>query len=268
MERVISNYKDIFSPSDIEHMSLAIKLAEKGRGKTSPNPMVGAVIVKENRVIGTGFHKKAGGPHAEIEAIRNSKEPLDGSTMYVTLEPCTIYGKTPPCVNQIVKHNFKEVVIGTKDPNPLINGKGIEFLKKRGVKVRVGLLEDKISTQNEVFFKHIRTKMPFVCCKIASTIDGKLATSSGNSKWITSEKSRRMVQKLRKEYGCILTGINTVVKDDPLLFPRKYIGSTDTDSFSDLPSDFYRVILDSNLKINLSSRVAKTSHKAKTIIFA
>lgn len=282
-----SNYKESFGQSDIRYMSLAIRLAEKGRGKTNPNPMVGAVIVKDDRIISTGFHKKAGGPHAEIEAINNSEESLDGSTMYVTLEPCTIYGKTPPCVNKIVKHKFKEVVIGSKDPNPLINGKGIEFLKQAGIKVRLGLLEDKISLQNEVFFKHIKTKSPFVCCKIASSIDGKLATMSGNSRWITAEKSRKMVQKLRKEYGCVLTGINTVAKDNPFLFPRKNIEilsfANDSRAFSKsiakrivngrtgangLFPTFYRVILDSTLKIDLNSNIVKTSDWAKTIIFA
>jgi diaminohydroxyphosphoribosylaminopyrimidine deaminase / 5-amino-6-(5-phosphoribosylamino)uracil reductase len=260
-------FMDYFSKEDKKYMERAINLAEKGRGKTSPNPMVGTVIVKDGTIISTGYHKMAGLPHAEIEAINNSKKSLEGSVMYVTLEPCTFHGKTPPCTEEIIKHNFKEIVIGCIDPNPLVNGKGVEFLKKSGLKVRTGLLKDRIELQNEVFFKQIKTGVPFVCLKIASTIDGKLATKSSDSKWITSEKSRATVQEIRSEYDCILTGINTVLSDNPYLYPRKKLNEPLKEAGTVIKKKFYRVILDSNLKINLESNIVKTSNYIKTIIF-
>src|SRR4030065_445273 len=261
--------RTVFSEEDNKYMRLAIKLAGKGRGKTNPNPMVGAVIVKDGRIISQGYHKQVGLSHAEIEAINNSKESLENSTMYVTLEPCTLHGKTLPCVNEIVRHNFKKIIIGSVDPNPGVNGRGIEFLKRAGINVESGLLEDKVELQNEVFFKQIKAKIPFVCCKIASSIDGKLATRSSDSKWITSEKSRKQVQNLRKEYGCTLTGINTVLNDDPYLFPRKISGNASKTIYTTSSRKFYRIILDSDLKIALHPdiNIIKTSGLAKTIIF-
>ncbi len=258
---------DHFSEEEIKYMEQAIKLAEKGRGKTSPNPMVGAIIVKDGVVISSGYHHMAGLPHAEIEAIDNSTQSLAGSTMYVTLEPCTFHGKTPPCTKEIVKHKFREIVIGCIDPNPLVNGKGVEFLKKSGLKVRTGLLKDRIELQNEVFFKHIRTGIPFVCSKIASSVDGKLATRSSDSKWITSGQSRKKVQRLRSEYDCILTGINTVLSDNPYLFPRKNLNGLPEEANMATGERFYRAILDSNLQISLNSNIVKSSSYIKTIIF-
>lgn len=248
-------------------MKKAINLAEKGRGETSPNPMVGAVIVKDGRIISNGYHRRAGLPHAEIEAIKNCKEELNGSTMYVTLEPCTFQGKTPPCTDEIIKHNFSKIIIGCIDPNPRVNGKGVLALEKAGFVVKTGLLKEAVELQNEVFFKHIRTGTPFVCCKIASSVDGRVATKIQDSKWITSEKSRALVQKIRREYGCILTGINTVLKDNPYLLPRKNIDAPIKKI--DMPHNraFYRAILDSNLKIGSDSNIVKTSNLAKTIIF-
>jgi diaminohydroxyphosphoribosylaminopyrimidine deaminase/5-amino-6-(5-phosphoribosylamino)uracil reductase len=256
-----------FTGEDKKYMELAIKLAEKGRGSTNPNPMVGTVITKNDSIISSGYHKQAGLPHAEIEAINNSSQPLEDSTMYVTLEPCTFQGKTPPCVNEIVKHQFKEIIIGCIDPNPKVNGRGIKFLKKAGIKTRVGLLKEKIKLQNEVFFKQIKTGIPFVCCKIASSIDGKSAARTSDSKWITSEKSRMQVQDLREEYGCTLTGINTVLADDPYLFPRKTLKVPLNLNIDHNIQKFYRVILDSSLRISLDSNIIKTSNTAKTIIF-
>jgi diaminohydroxyphosphoribosylaminopyrimidine deaminase/5-amino-6-(5-phosphoribosylamino)uracil reductase len=250
-------------------MRLAIRLAGKGRGKTNPNPMVGAVIVKDGRIISQGYHKQVGLAHAEIEAINNSIESPENSTMYVTLEPCTLHGKTLPCVNEIIKHKFKKIIVGSIDPNPQVNGRGIEFLKKAGINVESGLLENKIKLQNEVFFKQIKAKIPFICCKIASSIDGKLAARSSDSKWITSERSRKQVQDLRKEYGCVLTGINTVLNDDPFLIPRKISGNTSKTIYTLLSRKFFRVILDSDLKIALHPdiNIIKTSGLAKTIVF-
>ena len=262
MSNIKNNHN--FTKEDRKYMELAIKLAERGRGDTNPNPMVGAIIVKDGKIISSGYHRQAGFHHAEIEAINNSSQSLESSTMYVTLEPCTFLGKTPPCVNEIVKHKFKKIIIGCIDPNPKVNGRGIEFLKKAGIKIKSGLLKNKIEQQNEVFFKQIKTGIPFICCKIASSIDGKLATKSSDSRWITSERSRMQVQDLRKEYGCILTGINTVLNDNPYLFPRKNIEY----SYKNYGRQkFYRVILDSNLRINLDSNIVKTSNLAKTIIF-
>jgi len=262
----MSNIKDNhnFTKEDRKYMEVAIKLAGRGRGDANPNPMVGAIIVKDGKIISSGYHRQVGLHHAEIEAINNSSQSLESSTMYVTLEPCTFQGKTPPCVNEIVKHKLKEIIIGCIDPNPKVNGRGIEFLKKAGIKVKSGLLKNKIEQQNEVFFKQIKTGIPFICCKIASSIDGKLAAKSSDSRWITSERSRMQVQDLRKEYGCILTGINTVLNDNPYLFPRKNIEY----SYKNYGSQkFYRVILDSNLRINLDSNIVKTSNLVKTIVF-
>jgi diaminohydroxyphosphoribosylaminopyrimidine deaminase/5-amino-6-(5-phosphoribosylamino)uracil reductase len=262
----MSNLKDNnnFTKEDRKYMEIAIKLAGRGKGDAKPNPMVGAIIVKDGKIISSGYHRQAGLHHAEIEAINNSIQSLESSTMYVTLEPCTFQGKTPPCVNEIVKHKLKEIIIGCIDPNPKVNGRGIEFLKKAGIKVKSGLLKNKIEQQNEVFFKQIKTGIPFICCKIASSIDGKLAAKSSDSRWITSERSRMQVQDLRKEYGCVLTGINTVLNDNPYLFPRKNIEY----SYKNYGSQkFYRVILDSNLRINLDSNIVKTSNLVKTIVF-
>jgi len=262
MSNIKDNYN--FTKEDRKYMEIAIKLAERGKGGTNPNPMVGAIIVKDGKIISSGYHRQAGLNHAEIEAINNASQSLESSTMYTTLEPCTSQGKTPPCVNEIVKHKLKEIIIGCIDPNPKVNGRGIEFLKKAEIKVKSGLLKNKIEQQNEVFFKQIKTGIPFICCKIASSIDGKLAAKSSDSRWITSERSRMQVQDLRKEYGCILTGINTVLNDNPYLFPRKNIKY----SYKNYGSQkFYRVILDSNLRINLDSNIVKTSNLVKTIVF-
>ncbi len=263
----LNKHNPIFTREDIRYMQQAIKLAEKGRGNTNPNPMVGAIIVKDGKVISSGYHKQAGLAHAEIEAINNSSKSLENSTMYVTLEPCTFEGKTLPCVNKIVKHKFKEIIIGCIDPNPRVNGRGINFLKKAGIKVKVGLLRDKIELQNEVFFKQIKMRIPFICCKIASSIDGKLATKSSDSKWITSEESRMQVQNLRREHDCILTGINTILNDDPYLLPRKTLDGPFKNTCMTLNRKFHRAILDSNLRISLDSNIIKTSNLAKTIIF-
>jgi len=283
--------KDIFTKEDIKFMRLAIKLAQKGSGTVSPNPLVGAVIVKDGKIISTGYHKMAGTAHAEINAINAVKVIPPGSKMYVTLEPCSFYGKTPPCVDAIIKNKFSEVIISSLDPNPKVNGKGVEILRKAGISVKFGLLEDETKYQNEIFFKHIKSKMPFICVKIASSIDGKLAISSGDSKWITGLDSRKMVQKLRFNYGAILTGINTIIKDNPLLYPRKNINmNLDLYNEDDIKksiitkkiiikkfneeinnqyiySKFFRIILDSNLKIDLNSNIVKTSKFFKTIIF-
>ena len=255
-----------FTKDEKNFMGHAIKIAEKGRGRTSPNPLVGAVIVKDGVIVSKGYHMIAGGPHAEINAINSCKDKntLKDAKIFVTLEPCSVYGKTPPCTDEIIKHGFSEVVVGTVDPNPKINGQGIETLKKAGVTVRSGLFENIISEQNEVFFKNMRTHTPFITLKTASSLDGKTAVKNGQSKWITSGRSRQLVQKIRKENDCVLTGINTVLADDPLLYPHKG-PERKADIFDG--KKFFRVILDSSLRIGMASNIVKTASTAKTVIF-
>ncbi len=255
---------DNFTKEDKKYMKLAIELAEKARGKTMPNPMVGAVIVKNNKIIASGYHKKAGKPHAEIAAIKNCNTSLSKSKFYVTLEPCSTYGRTPPCVEELKKHNFSEIIIGTLDPNPKVNGNGVKILKDYGFKVKVGLLGKKIKKQNEAFFKNMEKSLPFITAKIASSIDGKIATKTGDSKWITSPYSRQLVQKFRKEAGAVLTGINTIISDNPHLYPREGLDDYSIDKKKD---GFRRIILDSNLKIDINSNILKTSKFVETIIF-
>jgi len=256
---------NIFTEEDKKYMKLALRLAEKARGATRPNPMVGAVIVKDGNVLSTGYHKKAGLAHAEIEAIRGAGQPLEGARMYVTLEPCNIYGRTPPCVDQLIKHRFSEVIIGARDPNPKVCGRGIEKLKKAKIKVKEGLLDEEVAIQNEEFFKNMKTGLPLVTSKIAASLDGKIAAASGDSKWITSPYSRRLVHKLRKEAGCVLTGIGTVIADNPYLFPRS--NPEDTKLETGKVQDFWRVVLDTNLRMGLDSNIVRTLGRVDTVIF-
>ncbi|MCG9479166.1 MAG: bifunctional diaminohydroxyphosphoribosylaminopyrimidine deaminase/5-amino-6-(5-phosphoribosylamino)uracil reductase RibD [Actinomycetia bacterium] len=253
-----------FTDEDKKFMNMALKLAEKGRGKTRPNPMVGTVIVKEGKRAATGYHQKAGGPHAEIEAISSAKMSLRGARMYVTLEPCTIYGRTPPCADEIIKQGFSEVIVASLDPNPKVYGQGIKKLKAAGIKVRSGLFKDRAAVQNEEFFKNMRTGMPLVTLKAAVSLDGKLAASSGDSKWITSQPSRLMVQRLRKETGCVLTGIGTVEADNPFLFPRESLDSPV--AAKHMVKNFSRVVLDPDLRIRPESNLAQTAQQVETII--
>ena len=237
-------------------MRLALSLAKKGQGKVSPNPLVGAVIVKEGRLVGKGYHRYFGGPHAEIEAIKDAKDNAKGGTLFVNLEPCCHFGKTPPCTEAIIKAGIKKVVVATLDPNPLVNGKGVEILRKAGVEVEVGICEEEAKKVNEFFLKFIKEKIPFVIVKAAASLDGKIATFKGESKWITGEKSRKKGKMLRSMVDAILVGINTVIKDDPQLFPpvkRKR---------------FYRILLDTNLKVPLGAKIIKDQHLYPTVIFA
>ena len=262
----------VFTEQDKIFMKQAISLAEKGRWRASPNPIVGAVIVKDGKVISTGYHRRAGADHAEVNAIKNSPVPVEGTDIYVTLEPCSIHGRTPPCTDALIQNGFKKVIIGAVDPNPKVYGNGIRKLKDAGIEVLSGLFSQEIATQNEIFFKNMNSGLPFVCAKIASSIDGKLAARTSDSKWITSAVSREMVQKMRMEYGCVLTGINTVMADDPTLFPKTDPGGTVEDNLKSFLAvkhrDYFRIILDTELKILLDSNIAKTAHIINTIIFA
>lgn len=200
-----------------KYMQMALSLALKAKGKTSPNPAVGALVVKNSRVLGRGYHKKAGSAHAEIIALEEAGPKAQDATLYVTLEPCTHFGKTPPCVHKIIASGLKEVIVGMVDPNPKNNGKGIETLKRSKIKVKVGFLEDKLRRLNEVFIKYITKRIPFVTVKVGQSLDGRIATRTGDSKWITSDKSRSYAHRLRSEFDAVMVGVNTVLRDNPRL---------------------------------------------------
>jgi diaminohydroxyphosphoribosylaminopyrimidine deaminase/5-amino-6-(5-phosphoribosylamino)uracil reductase len=238
-------------------MRRAIELAQEGVGYTSPNPLVGAVIVKNGRIIGEGYHKLYGGPHAEINAFKNAIEDVEGATMYVTLEPCSHYGKTPPCANTIVEKKISKVVIGMMDPNPIVAGRGIKILEKNGIEVITGILEGEVRKLNEIFIKYITTKLPFCILKTAMTLDGKIATSTGDSMWITNEGSRNYVHKIRHRVSGIMVGIGTILADNPKLTTR-------LDNKEG--KDPIRIIVDTTAKIPLDSNVLNTNSKARTII--
>lgn len=203
--------------SHLYFMRLALQLAKRAQGETSPNPIVGALVVKNGRIVGKGYHKKAGLPHAEIVALEDAGKRALGATLYVTLEPCAHFGRTPPCVDEIIASGIKKVVIGMIDPNPLNNGKGISILRQHKIKVETGFLEDDLRRLNEVFIKYITKKMPFVTVKVAQSLDGKIATKGGDSKWITSDISRAYAHRMRKNYDAIVVGVNTVLRDNPRL---------------------------------------------------
>jgi len=242
---------------DITMMQRALKLAEKGIGYTTPNPLVGAVIVKDGRIIGEGYHKLYGSNHAEINAFENATEDVCGATMYVTLEPCSHYGKTPPCAIAIVQKGIKKVVIGLKDPNPLVSGGGIKILQENGIEVVCGVLQEEGKKLNEIFLKYITTKTPFCIMKTAMTLDGKIATRTGDSKWVTGELSREYVHKLRQRVSGIMVGIGTIIADDPMLTTR-------LDNLE--LKDPTRIIIDSTSKIPLDAKVLNLNSKAATII--
>lgn len=237
------------------YMDLALNNAQAMKGKTDPNPLVGAVVVNDNRIVGLGAHLKAGEPHAEIHALRMAGDLAKGGTIYVTLEPCSHKGRTDPCAEAIVHAGIKRVIIATLDPNPKVSGNGVKILKKAGIEVISGIREQESKKMNEVFNKFIVEKRPFITLKSGITLDGKVATHTFNSKWITSEESRQDVHHLRNENMAILVGINTVIKDNPALTARIPNGRNPI-----------RIVLDSTLKIPLESQLV-TDRQAKTWIF-
>lgn len=239
------------------HMRRAIELALQGRGETSPNPCVGAVIVKEGSVVGEGFHLKAGLPHAEINAIKDAGESCALADMYVTLEPCCHFGRTPPCVDAIIASGIKRVIVGTKDPNPKVRGKGIKVLRKAGIEVVEKVLESECKSLNHAYNKFITTGRPYITAKVATSLDGKIATASGHSKWITNEKCRNYVHQIRFSSDAILVGGGTVRKDDPRLTIRL------KDRGLKVP---YAIIVDEKLNIPKESKVFKRNKK-KTLFF-
>lgn len=232
---------------DSSYIKLTLEIARKGNGFVSPNPLVGCVIVKNEKIIGAGYHQNFGGNHAETNAINNATESVEGSTLYVNLEPCSHFGKTPPCVDAIIEKGIKRVVVGTRDPNPLVSGKGIEKLISSGVKVKVGVLEQECTELNKFFFKYITKKIPYVTLKIAQTLDGKIADLNYISKWITSTESRKTVHKLRTSYDAVLIGAGTVNLDNPSLTVRLTEGRNPK-----------RIILDSRLSSKPESKIFKT----------
>ena len=206
-------------------MNIAMELALKAKGSTSPNPMVGALVEKGGKIIGRGFHERAGLAHAEIIALNEAGKNAKGAALYVTLEPCTHFGRTPPCVDSIIKSGIRKVFIGMIDPNRLNNGKGVLMLKQHGIRVSVGVLENKLKKINEPFVKFITKRMPFVTVKVAESLDGRIATNRGDSKWITSDKSRSFAHRMRQDYDAIMVGVNTVLRDNPKLdtwFSKKH----------------------------------------------
>lgn len=235
-----------FTIRDHELMHFALDLAKKAFGKTRPNPMVGAVLVKNGKVIGEGYHHRAGAEHAELLALKGfSAMQLSGADLYVTLEPCCHFGKkTPPCVDFIIKSGLKSVIVACNDPNPRVNGKGILALRKAGIKVKVGLLEKESAKLNETFFKYISTSLPFVVVKLAMSFDGKIATASGDSKWISGELSRKYGHKLRAFYDAVMTSSKTILKDDAHLGVRMVKGK-----------DPLRVVVDRKLVTSISAKV-------------
>lgn len=229
--------------NDEKYMQMAMKLALKARGMTSPNPMVGALVVKEDKIIGRGYHEKAGLPHAEIIALDEAGSSAAGAALYVTLEPCAHYGLTSPCVERIIDSGVKEVVVGMQDPNPLNNGRGLEILRSKGIEVRCGVLEDELRRMNEVFMKHITVKLPFVAVKVGQSLDGRIATCEGDSRWITSPEAREYARRLRGDFGAVMVGVNTVLRDNPRLEAEG--------------TDFrpYKVIVDSQLSTPCSAKL-------------
>ena len=241
--------------ADESYIQLTIEIAKKGEGSVSPNPLVGCVIIKDNRIIGAGYHQKFGEDHAEINAINSSAESLEGSTLYVNLEPCSHFGKTPPCVDRIIKEKVKRVVIGTLDINPLVSGNGVKALKKAGIEVKVGVLEKECIELNKFFFKFITNKLPYVTLKAAQTLDGMIADKNNYSEWISSSESRKYVHWLRARYDAVLIGSETARIDNPKLTVRMVEGRNP-----------YRVVLDSSLKLKSDLNLFKSNSDNKTIV--
>jgi len=251
----LSNKNDTSANEDVEFMKRALRLAEKGRGYVSPNPMVGAVIVKDGKIVGEGYHQKYGEAHAEVNALEQAGDLAAGATIYVNLEPCAHQGKTPPCSEKIFQAGISRVVIGMIDPNPLVNGKGVNYLRSKGVTVTEHVLEDKCRELNEGYIKYIKMGIPLITIKIAQTIDGRIATSTGHSKWITAQESRVMSHKLRALHDGVLVGVGTVIADDPQLTVRYTKGVSPR-----------RIVLDSQLRVPLDANVLSPELALGTVI--
>ena len=240
-----------------EYMRRALELAKMGEGHTSPNPMVGCVVVKDGRIISEGYHERYGEFHAERNALTRCEEDCEGADLYVTLEPCCHYGKTPPCTEIIIEKKIRRVFVGSMDSNPLVAGKGVQILRDHGIEVETGVLEEECLKLNEIFYHFIQTKTPFVIMKYAMTLDGKIACATGDSRWVTGEEARREVHRMRKRCKGIMVGIGTVLADDPMLNCRIKEGV-----------DPVRIVCDSRLRIPLESRLVQTAKEIPTWIAA
>jgi|AntRauTorckE6833_2_1112554.scaffolds.fasta_scaffold01613_2 diaminohydroxyphosphoribosylaminopyrimidine deaminase/5-amino-6-(5-phosphoribosylamino)uracil reductase len=245
------------SKDDQYYMKKTLQLAKKGEGYTSPNPMVGALVVKNGEIIGKGYHKKAGEPHAEVYALDQAGNDAEGATLYVNLEPCCHFGKTPACSLKVIKSGIKRLVVAMEDPNPLVAGEGIRQLEQAGIETKVGVLEKEAEILNEVFIKYITENIPFIYLKSGQTIDGFLATSTGDSRWVTNKKARLYGHKLRHKVDAILVGVNTVLNDNPRLTTR-LVDKTGIDPI--------RVVLDSKLKTPIDADIINQESESKTII--
>jgi len=251
------SHRVCFEKDDIEFMRRALCLARRGKGRTSPNPAVGVVIVRRGKVIGEGWHRRSGESHAEVRALARAGGAAHGATMYVTLEPCSTYGRTPPCTAAILSSGLSRVVIASLDPNPRHNGRGVRILRRRGIRVDVGLLAGEASQLNEDFFKHIRSGIPFTTVKVAMSLDGKIATGRGDSRWISGSRSRRYAHRLRFLSDAIVVGRKTIEMDDPFLTARSD-GNT-----VKVP---WRIVLDSRAKTPLGARILSPPLSSRTII--
>ena len=241
--------------TDETYMRRALELAEKGAGWVSPNPLVGAVIVKDEEIIGEGYHERYGQLHAERNALAHCTKSPKGATIYVTLEPCCHHGKQPPCTDALLAAGIRRVVIGSKDPNPLVHGKGIRILREHGVEVTEHVLEKECDVENEVFFHYMQTKLPFVILKYAMTLDGKIATYTGASRWVTGEAARAHVHRMRNRYRAIMVGVGTVLADDPMLNVRVEGWKSPV-----------RMVCDSSLRIPLDSQIVRSAKEYRTIV--
>jgi len=242
--------------TDEQAMQRALEIAQRGTGKVSPNPRVGCVLLHDGEIIGEGWHKEYGGPHAEVEAIRSASRDVAGATLVVNLEPCGHIGKTPPCADLIIEKNIARVVVGMIDPNPEVSGKGVQKLQDAGIQVTTGVLEDECQWVNRFFVKHITTGQPYVIMKVGQSLDGCIATVYGQSKWITGEESRAASHRIRAEVDAILVGGVTAEKDDPELTVRLAEGRNPK-----------RIILDSDLSVSLKSKVYSADDRQNTLVF-
>jgi len=246
------------NPIDESYLRMTFELAQCAKGQTSPNPLVGCVIVKDNQIVGKGFHAQAGKPHAEIEALHIAGEAAKGATVYINLEPCCHFGRTPPCTQALIRHGVKRVVVAIADIDERVAGKGIAALRAAGIEVEHGFLQEEARQLNEVYLKHKSTGLPFVLLKLAMSLDGKIATRTGHSQWITSETARRQAHRYRHESDAILVGIGTVLADDPMLNVRMVEKST--------PHHPVRIVLDSRARLPLTSQLGQTATDIRTIV--
>lgn len=244
--------------NDLAYLEMAYSLAEKAKGWSSPNPYVGAVIVKKGAIVGTGYHEKPGKPHAEAIALEKAGSEARNATAYITLEPCVHWGRTPPCVDSVIRAGIKRVVVSALDPNPKVHKKGIQKMRQAGIEVSLGLLKEKNARLNEAYNKYIRHKMPYVTAKVAASLDGKISTRTRDSRWITSQQTRKYIHLLRGEHMAIMVGINTLIIDNPLLTVRHPLWQK---------KHIIRIIIDSRLRFPLEAKILRTLSRGRILVF-